>query len=254
MAAGGLFEGAADDYTRFRELYPDQFIDLVAQCCRVDRSARVLDLGCGPGFLAIPLALRAREVVGVDPEAEMLTTADRLAKKGEIFNLRWVKARSNELGPELGRFRLVTIGRAFHWMDRAATLRALHAIVAPGGAVAIIDQERDRDPRSWRRVVRDLSDRRGDTRADHAFNPSHDQIVAESAFQGPEYLRWPASQVWTVEEFLGYLRSTSTGVLRQRAGTTDAFEAELKPLLLEIEPTGRYVEQSRFRAMIGWKY
>ena len=33
---------------------------------------------------------------------------------------------------------LVTMGRAFHWMDRAATLEALEAKLSPKGAVAII--------------------------------------------------------------------------------------------------------------------
>ena len=36
----------------------------------------------------------------------------------------------------MGPYRLVTIGRAFHWMDRAATLAMLDRIVGPGGAVA----------------------------------------------------------------------------------------------------------------------
>ncbi len=33
------------------------------------------------------------------------------------------QASSYDLTAEMGPFRLVAIGRAFHWMDRAATLR-----------------------------------------------------------------------------------------------------------------------------------
>ncbi len=40
-------------------------------------------------------------------------------------------------GPELGTFRLATIGRAFHWMDRSDTLQRLDAMIAKGGAVAL---------------------------------------------------------------------------------------------------------------------
>ena len=36
---------------------------------------RVLDLGCGPGSLAAPLARLAGEVVGLDPEPAMLVAA-----------------------------------------------------------------------------------------------------------------------------------------------------------------------------------
>ena len=45
---------------------------------------------------------------------------------------------SYDLTPDMGPFRLVTIGRAFHWMDRAATLAMLDRIVAPAAAVALV--------------------------------------------------------------------------------------------------------------------
>ena len=37
------------------------------------------------------------------------------------------------------------MGRSFHWMDRAATMAALDALVSPGGAVALFD---DKQPRT----------------------------------------------------------------------------------------------------------
>ena len=45
----------------------------------MDRDARVLDLGCGPGTLAIPMAGFAGEVVAVDVEPEMLDQLRRAA-------------------------------------------------------------------------------------------------------------------------------------------------------------------------------
>ena len=252
-AAGGLFEGTAADYARFREPYPRAFIDLVADCCGLHRNGRLLDLGCGPGPLAIALARRASQVIGVDPEPEMLAAAAKNAEAAEIFNVRWVSGSSRDLGAHLGRFRLVTIGRAFHWMDRARTLKALHELVIPGGAVVIIDEERDKDPTSWRSVIRRLSEQRGDPRAEHHNQPSHAQLLADSAFRGPEYLRWPTAKTWTVEEILGNVRSTSMGALRARAGTTEAFEKEARQALAEVSPSGSFVEHYRVRAMIGWR-
>jgi len=41
------------------------------------------------------------------------------------------------LDEALGRFDLVTIGRAFHWMDRARTLETLDKLIRPNGAVAL---------------------------------------------------------------------------------------------------------------------
>jgi SAM-dependent methyltransferase len=252
-ATGGLFEGTAEYYGRYRVPYPTMFTDIIGATCRLKRKDRLLDLGCGPGLLALQFSRWVGEVVGLDPEPEMLAAAAAAAKAADLRNLTWVRGSSQELGAHLGRFRLVTIGRAFHWMDRAKTLTALHGLVVPGGAVAVIGEEHEKAPGSWRTIVRELSQSRGDARNKHEDDPSHDRVIADSPFRGPELLYWPASITLTVEDILGHLRSTSMGALRTRAGTTAAFESEARQALMRSEPSGRFTEHFRFRAMIGWR-
>jgi hypothetical protein len=43
---------------------------------------------------------------------------------------RLIDGGSDDLGSGLGHFRIVTIGRSFHWMDRAETLRRLNGLIA----------------------------------------------------------------------------------------------------------------------------
>ena len=75
---------------------------------------------------------------------------------------------SYELTPEMGPFRLVTIGRAFHWMDRAATLAMLDRIVAPGGAVAFFhDAHPDVPENRWFKTLREVGDRYAKDAAAH---------------------------------------------------------------------------------------
>jgi Methylase involved in ubiquinone/menaquinone biosynthesis len=94
----------------------------LVQLTELDRAARVLDLGCGPGQLALALAPHAGEVVAVDPEPEMLRIAAENAAAAGL-EIRFVEGSSADIGPGLdlgpGRFHLAVIGRAFHWMDRA---------------------------------------------------------------------------------------------------------------------------------------
>ena len=71
----------------------------------------------------------------MDPTPEMLSAARALA--GATPNIRFVAGSSYELGPALGRFHLVVIGRSFHWMDRVDTLNRLDAMIEPAGAVAL---------------------------------------------------------------------------------------------------------------------
>jgi 2-polyprenyl-6-hydroxyphenyl methylase / 3-demethylubiquinone-9 3-methyltransferase len=49
---------------------------------RIGNSARVLDLGCGAGFLANYLAERGHRVTGIDTQAESLTVAQRHDRSG----------------------------------------------------------------------------------------------------------------------------------------------------------------------------
>ena len=49
---------------------------------------RALDMGCGPGFLAIELARLGFETIGVDSCASMLTEA---RKNAQAFNIRFIE-------------------------------------------------------------------------------------------------------------------------------------------------------------------
>lgn len=65
----------ADFYQQFRRGYPPPVIDALCQVFRLTREDIVVDLGCGTGQLALPVAGRVRGVVGVDPEPDMLLRA-----------------------------------------------------------------------------------------------------------------------------------------------------------------------------------
>ena len=100
---------------------------------------RVLEVGVGSGRIAVPVALAGVPVVGVDTSPVMLDLArERAAPHG--VELELVRADMRDL-PDLGRFALVLVPfRAFlHLRDdeeRLAVLRALHARLEPGGALA----------------------------------------------------------------------------------------------------------------------
>lgn len=55
-------------YARYRLPYPDSLLGHVAERVGLKRGDAVLDLGCGPGLLAVPLARAGFAVTAVDPE------------------------------------------------------------------------------------------------------------------------------------------------------------------------------------------
>ena len=64
------FRTAAVHYAIGRPAYPRGFIADVATALRLDRAHRLLDLGTGPGLLALAFAPYVGSVVAVDPEPE----------------------------------------------------------------------------------------------------------------------------------------------------------------------------------------
>ncbi len=144
------FESAARYYLDGRPAYPSKLIRRVATHCHLTGASRVLDLGCGPGPLAMAFAEMAAEVVAVDPDQALLDAGREAARRsGRAVTFRL--GSSYDLSADLGRFQLVTIGRAFHWMDRLATARRLDDLIEDGGAIALFsDDHPDVPDNAWR--------------------------------------------------------------------------------------------------------
>src|SRR6201999_2849301 len=117
----------------------------------------VLDLGTGPGLLAGPFAAAGMAVNGADPEPRMLDAAGAAAEAANVQISLW-QGGSYDLTPQMGPYRLVTIGRAFHWMDRAATLAMLDRIVTPDGGVAFFhDAHPPVEENVWFKILCDVA-------------------------------------------------------------------------------------------------
>jgi SAM-dependent methyltransferase len=129
------FTAAAKHYRAGRPAYAKGLISRVVKELRLGGKDAVMDLGCGPGTLAMLFAPFVRSALAIDPCPEMLEVA-RYAAKG-ADNVHFKSGSSFDIGSELGTFKLVMIGRAFHWMDRSDTLQRLDAMVEREGAIAL---------------------------------------------------------------------------------------------------------------------
>jgi len=148
------------------------------------RSGRVLDLGCGPGQLALAFAPFATEVLAVDPEPEMLRVARQAAGSAPI---RFLQGSSYDLGPAFGRFDLAVMGRSFHWMDRAETLRQLDRLIVPDGAVVLFgDSNPELPDNAWRPAWREAVARYRDPSYERTHRGPdwihHEALLLDSAF------------------------------------------------------------------------
>ena len=112
----GRFASTVAYYESARPPYGAAFFEAIGLELGLDRSQRLLDVGAGPGVLAIGFAPCCRDVVGVDPESGMIEAARAAAKRAGV-TARFVEGRFEDVAAKLGAFDIVGIGRAIHWLD-----------------------------------------------------------------------------------------------------------------------------------------
>jgi SAM-dependent methyltransferase len=248
------FAPAAEHYLAGRPPYPAGLIARIAQLTGLAPTHRVLDLGCGPGQIGRAFAPLAGEVIGIDPEPNMLRIAADLS--AGIRNISWREGSSYDLSPDLGPCHLVCIGRAFHWMDRADTLRRLDAIVAPGGAVALLSDSAVKLPdNAWRTPYREILDRYADGASARARWRSPDWIRNEafllgSAFPHLEEIAVYERHAIDIETLIARalsMSSTSPSRLGERTG------AMVEELRAALAPAGVTHEVVKGTALIAWR-
>lgn len=250
------FQSAAQHYLAGRPAYPPLLIRRVVGLCGLDGTHRVLDLGCGPGQLALAFAAFVHEVTAIDPEPEMLRIAAESAARAKA-NVKVVEGSSYDLRPQAGRFRLVTIGRAFHWMDRARTLQRLDAIVDPQGAVVLFADRHPEVPDNlWRgdyeRLIGVYAE--GDVVRARRKSPGwlpHEAILLDSAFARLERVSVIERRRTPVDRFTDRalsLSSTSPGRLRSKA---DALAGAMRDAMSKFASNGLITEVVEVEALIA---
>jgi len=255
-----LFAGTAWYYARYRPGYPQAFFDDLARQFHLDGTGRLLDLGCGTGQLALPLARHVAEAIGVDPEPEMLTEAAGLAHAAQITNITWAQGSSENLPSQLGRFDLVTMGRSFHWMDRERILNTLDDMVDERGGVVIAnDSCLVRPATIWQQAIYEFQYRflppdwqasSPNLTSDHE---PHQEILARSAFGHVQYQTYEFARTWTIEQAIGYFYSTSLPLRRLLGYRRSEFEKAITDVLLAIDPEGRFTEPVTLEVLTATK-
>jgi SAM-dependent methyltransferase len=244
-------------YERYRLGYPERLIAWAAAEAGLKSSDAVLDLGCGPGTLSIPFARLGMKVLGIDPEPDMLAAAANAAREAGV-TLSLKQGSSFDLPNGIGPFRLVTMGRSFHWMDRAATLAALDRLVAADGCVALFDDDHPRTvENAWRRKLEEVGRRFGRAEEPHIREResgtyrTHESYLLDSAFGNITRIAVIVRRALTADDIVGLAYSLSTSAPQKLGEKRAAFEAELRAALTALSPEGQFTEIAEMGALIA---
>ncbi len=256
------FAGTAAAYLRHRVPYPVVLLkDLLD---RVQGRERLLDLACGPGRLALPLAAAFTKVWAVDREPEMVEAGRGEADRLGIANMTWRTGRAEDFDAPPASFDLIVIGEAFHRLDQRVVAARCAGWLKRGGCLAILGGVGilgGQEP--WQRLVadrllawtRDAFPQGWATSAPGAGSgiANDEQILRDTGFSDVASHDFIAPHSWSIAEILGYLRSTSVASARILGDRVADFDADLTAALLAHDPSGRYDEQLRFGYTLGRK-
>jgi ubiquinone/menaquinone biosynthesis C-methylase UbiE len=244
-------------YARYRLGYPDTLIARIVQIVGLAPGDSVMDMGCGSGLVAIPFAKAGMRVMAIDPEPNMVDAAKDAAREAGV-SLDVRQGSSFDLPTGIGPFRLVTMGRSFHWMDREATLKILDKLILPDGAVVLLHDNHPRTAENrWRKVLSDLGNEYGRRESSHVKEytstdyRTHESFLLRSQFNRLESAGIFIERRLAVDDIMGLAFSLSTSAPQKLGDRKESFERELRARLAELSPDGQFTEIAESYALIA---
>lgn len=265
--------GSAPYHVRGRLPYSPRLAEAFVDALSLDGRGRLLDVGTGPGIIALTLAGHFEEVVGVDADAEMVAEASRQAERQGIQNARWLSLRAEDLPADLGRFGAVTFAQSFHWTRREEVAKLVVAMLEPAVGRLILVNAYTREgvasaqPLSYpapphERIAALVERYLGSVRrAGQSMLPDgtpwdEEDVLARAGFRGPEVVSVPDDRVIerTMDDVVASVYSVSRSAPHLFGEKIDDFERELRALLSDSSPTGLFFAQTGENQLRIWSH
>jgi SAM-dependent methyltransferase len=238
----------------------------------LDGSARLLDVGTGPGSLALLLAPHVGEVVGVDADGAMVAEAEREAARAGAANARFVRLRAEELPAGLGTFRAATFAQSFHWLDRERVAATVAGMLEPDGWWVHVHATTHEGwgspeglpaPAPPREAIAELAQRylgpvrrAGRVSLPTGYPPADEEdVLAAAGYRGPRRLTVGGGRVFerSEDDVVASVFSLSSAAPHLFGERLDAFAADLRALLRRTSPDGRFAERQRPVELVLWR-
>jgi ubiquinone/menaquinone biosynthesis C-methylase UbiE len=246
-----------EEFTRQADAYassaviadPGRLARLVAAIAP-EAGARAIEIATGPGYVAMALAARCGEVVGVDLTEAPLKIAERTRQQRGLSNVGFRTADAEELPFADGGFDIAVCRFGFHHFEHPARVLAEMCRVCRFGAtIAIEDLYASEFPA--RASYYNYFERLRDSSHTRALPPA--ELIAMLAQAGVELQRLYSDEL--IVEMESWLQSAQTGA-DKAAEVRRRLEEDMRNDLSGTRPflhDGRIMFHQRTVALIGRK-
>lgn len=238
----GRFASTVEFYSRYREPYAPKFFRAVAEQLDLCGDETLLDVGCGPGPLAIGFAPFVAACTALDLEPGMIAAARAAAREAGVrLSLRLGRLEDFPAGES---FDIVTIGRALHWLDRSRALEVLDRILAETGRILICRSASVETPASpWLKPYQEICRSWSDDPERRRYRPQAAEWFGGSRFHEMETISVTETHRVSVDDLIGRALSksnTSPAFLGDRQAD---FEAAIRKALEPFSKDGIFQEE-----------
>jgi len=129
------WSGLSDEYHNSRPMPPKIIVKIILSWLQKEPDT-IIDIGCGTGLSTIIWNDFAKNIIGIEPNNDMRTTAEKNAGSNRI---EFKKGVSNETNLPSECADIITVSQAFHWMDIDSTLTEFYRVLKKGGVLALYD-------------------------------------------------------------------------------------------------------------------
>lgn len=124
----GYWNEQAREY--YKQVRVDNYVERLLSIIKVDAKSTVLDIGCGPGNLVIPLSKRVKCITALDISKEMLNYVRKDADQEGLTNIKYVNKKWEDvvIGEDVEVYDVIIASRSLVWFDLREALSKIDRI------------------------------------------------------------------------------------------------------------------------------
>lgn len=125
------------DYAKYRDIYPQEFYQKIADAGLCVKGQKVLDLGTGTGVLPRNMARFGASFTGADISENQIQQARRLSREQNL-DISYLVSPAEKIDYPDNTFDVITACQCFMYFDKSVILPKIHHMLKPGGKLAIL--------------------------------------------------------------------------------------------------------------------
>jgi ubiquinone/menaquinone biosynthesis C-methylase UbiE len=204
------FQKGGKNYQASRREYPKQIIDWIVKEVELNKSSKILDIGCGTGKSTLPFAKLGYTIKGIDRSENMIGEAKKASRKYKNASYRIGSFENMKISDN--SFDVVLAGTAFHWLNPEIRCKKIHSVLKKDGHLVIFWSAWANDQSDFLKRMRELYVQNAPNypqdygNSEKKFLP---ELEASKLFEKPHFKVILEQEKYTKEKMLNLINSYS---------------------------------------------